>query len=902
LSLTSFHNQIMTTEGKDSSQRLTNFLFNGENYRPWARAATVALGGKGKDGYITGSTPKPEAKETAKLAEWVTNDLFVLSLLFNSMEPRIYEIFAYATSAKELWDSLYEMYGQAQNASRVFELQQSIINTKQTEKQSFTEYLGVMRRQWEELRQLRPVASTVQEYQTREEHDRIFQLLSNLSPTLEEVRRNILLRPELPTFNTVCSIIQSEETRRRVMTVKGKVESDTTEVSAHYIKSGSKVTDAKGKWKSKQNNGRKFHCDHCNREGHTKDRCWVLYPHLRQERGRSSGANANVAETDTDLKAQVAHLSKQMRQLMTSQKNDSEDAQLETGLMVQTGNNLICKSQFVRPKTNYHLLNQPANDQIGKIDFSRNQIGLITEATPKQVQTNKSLKRHEPLIDVRPNWYAFSSFRNSKIIVDSGATDNMCSDHNLLNNMEPSKLYQNVTVANGSKVPIIGTGTKELFNREIDFLVTPDLKTNLLSVSKCTKLWNCNIIFTPNKVVFQDRLTKMTIGEGHLRNGLYVLDFNNLVFSTTKDQSILWHWRLGHPSDRVLKTLDCSFSHHFNNCDICHFAKQHRLPFPEHFDKSDNLFDIVHSDVWGYAPTNSREGFRYFVIFIDDKSRATWLYLLKNKHEVLDYFKDFCNMVKNQFSTSIKILRTDNGTEYTNLAFQEFTRRLGITHQTSCVGTPQQNGVSERKNRHLLEVARALLFSANLLKIFWADAILTSCYLINRLPSRILNFKSPFEILHGRKYTISHLRVFGCICYVHIQDSGKLDPRAKKCIFLGYSSTKKGYKCYDPNTNKTYISRDVIFNEEQMFYKTQTQNMDKDYTDIVSFFPENTALVFSQPNLENQQLDQPSSSQPDLSSSPISMSQPNSENEAHEDSLAPENVEQTEDQAEARQS
>lgn len=175
-------------------------------------------------------------------------------------------------------------------------------------------------------------------------------------------------------------------------------------------------------------------------------------------------------------------------------------------------------------------------------------------------------------------------------------------------------------------------------------------------------------------------------------------------------------------------------------------------------------------------------------------------------------------MVRNQFNKTIKILRTDNGTEYTNHEFQTTLRNLGISHQTTCPGTPQQNGVAERKNRHLLEVTRALLFSGNLPKKFWADAVLTSCYLINRLPSRILNYKSPLEALYKRKFNISHLRIFGCVCYMHVQNTNKLEPRAKKCVFLGYSSFKKGYKCFDPSTNRVYFSRDVLFSETQLYY------------------------------------------------------------------------------------
>jgi transposase InsO family protein len=148
-------------------------------------------------------------------------------------------------------------------------------------------------------------------------------------------------------------------------------------------------------------------------------------------------------------------------------------------------------------------------------------------------------------------------------------------------------------------------------------------------------------------------------------------------------------------------------------------------------DKAENLFDLIHSDTWGSAPVDSKEGFKYFLTFIDDKSRATWLYLLKSKKEVPIIFKNFYNMIENQFGTSIKVIRFDNGTEYTNNGLQIFLQSKGISHQTSCVGTPQQNGVAERKNRHLLEITRALLFSANLPKEYWAVAIRTSCYLIN---------------------------------------------------------------------------------------------------------------------------------------------------------------------------
>lgn len=117
----------------------------------------------------------------------------------------------------------------------------------------------------------------------------------------------------------------------------------------------------------------------------------------------------------------------------------------------------------------------------------------------------------------------------------------------------------------------------------------------------------------------------------------------------------------------------------------------------------------------------------------------------------------------------------------------------GIIHQTSCVDTPAQNGVAERKNRHLLEVARSLMFTMGVPKHYWGDAVLTAAYLINRMPSRVLDYyyKTPLEVLQGTSSYLVPPKVFGCVCFVHDhrRTSGKLDPRALKCVFIGYSAT-----------------------------------------------------------------------------------------------------------------
>jgi Integrase core domain len=194
------------------------------------------------------------------------------------------------------------------------------------------------------------------------------------------------------------------------------------------------------------------------------------------------------------------------------------------------------------------------------------------------------------------------------------------------------------------------------------------------------------------------------------------------------------------------------------------------------------MFELVHSNVWGPTPIISYNDYRYYVIFIDDFSKTTLLYLMKNKSEVFSHFLTFTNLVE-YIIKKIKILRTDNGTKFINQSFLNFTNSKGIIHQTSCVYTPQQNCISEMKNRHLLEMTRALLFQKNVPNFFWSEAVLTAAYFINRLPNVNLEFKSPLEILYGRKINIDHLRVFECICYVHKNKVDKLDYTQQKRFF-----------------------------------------------------------------------------------------------------------------------
>jgi hypothetical protein len=286
----------------------------------------------------------------------------------------------------------------------------------------------------------------------------------------------------------------------------------------------------------------------------------------------------------------------------------------------------------------------------------------------------------------------------------------------------------------------------------------------------------------------------------------------------------IWHLRLGHVSIQKLRSLVSSgflgqVKHDSVDCVSCQLAKQPALSFTNSDSSSHASFDLIHSDIWGPSPTATVGGSKYFVIFVDDFSRYTWIYLMHNRSELAQIYRTFAQMISTQFSKTIKIFRTDNAMEYRDSQFLDFIHTQGTIIQRSCAGTSQQNGRAERKHRHILDSVRAFLISASCPEHFWGEAALTAVYTINRLPSSALQNVTPFECLYGTPASYSSLRVFGCACFVLLQphEHSKLEPRSRLCCFLGYGIEHKGYRCWDPISQRLRISRHVVFWEHTMF-------------------------------------------------------------------------------------
>lgn len=420
-------------------------------------------------------------------------------------------------------------------------------------------------------------------------------------------------------------------------------------------------------------------------------------------------------------------------------------------------------------------------------------------------------------------------------IIDSGATDHMTDCSKFFSTYSPCAGNKKIKVADGSFSAIAGIGSIPLSSSLTlhNVLHVPNLSCNLLSVSKITHDLNCRAIFDSSNCKFQELNSRRMIGNAREIDGLYLFEddtdlgrqrqssclYSSLI--SKEHEVMLWHYRLGHPSFNYMKHLFPSF---FNNknmssftCETCQLAKHHRSPYLSQPYKSSSPFSIIHSDVWGPSRHPTPSGKRWFVTFIDDHTRTTWVYLMRDKSEVESIVKAFFQMVTTQFHKRVQIFRSDNGKEFFNKTLNHFLLENGVVHQSSCVNTPQQNGVAERKNKHLLEVARSLLFQNSVPKYLWGEAVLTAAYLINRMPSKVLRFKTPMEVFlenfpNNRLLSTLPLKVFGCTVFVHNNEpnQSKLSPRAKKCVFIGYSPTQKGYKCLDPSSNKNFVTMEHL--------------------------------------------------------------------------------------------
>lgn len=437
-------------------------------------------------------------------------------------------------------------------------------------------------------------------------------------------------------------------------------------------------------------------------------------------------------------------------------------------------------------------------------------------------------------------------FSRNDWYVDSGASAHLTSNENWIKNVSTEYSIKEIVVANEEKLSVKCSGDVQIAtvtdDSEYDVIVkgvlcVPKLTTNLLSVSQLVKNGN-QVVFTTSGCNIYNRNGQL-VAMASLTNGVYKLRTSESTLATMFVSVDTWHRRLGHVNSMYLNKMPDAVSGmelekksdiSQSSCIVCCEGKQSRLPFGHAGSRSSELLGIIHSDVCGPMENASIGGSRYFILFIDDYSRMTYIYFMKQKSEAFQYFQDYKAKVENQLNRKIKILRSDNGKEFCCRSFDDYLKKNGILHQKSNPYTPEQNGLAERSNRTIVEKAKCLLFDAKLSKEFWAEASNTAVYLHNRTVLPVLNDKTPYEIWSGRKPDIGHLRIFGSRVMVHVAKEKRLkwDKKSEKKILVGYPEDIKGYRVYCPITKKVSTSRDVIIMEEVSIPVTENRECNEE--------------------------------------------------------------------------
>lgn len=462
-----------------------------------------------------------------------------------------------------------------------------------------------------------------------------------------------------------------------------------------------------------------------------------------------------------------------------------------------------------------------------------------------------------------------SNCSKSDWVADSGATCHVAGDKQQFTSLQPTTTK--LQVANGREVMVEGKGDCkfEVVNGEgqirkmalKDVLFAPSIQGNLLSVKR---LVQDDYVFIFGKEVCEIRKDGIQVAVIDGESDLYKVRKPNKVYLVQnghKENCIHnLHRIFGHRDPAAIREMlskemvdgikisDCGIK---AQCEVCLKAKVTRLPFESSKGRSNTVLDLIHTDVCGPMQTCSPGGKRYVLTFIDDFSRYTTIYLLKEKSEVRDKLKEFVAMMKTKFGHKPKVFRSDRGGEYVGNKLQEWLKLEGIQAQFTAPYTPQQNGVAERKNRSLIEMARCMLEDAGLEKIFWAEAVNTAVYLQNRLPSRSIS-KTPFELWNGKAPNVKHCIRFGAKCIVHVpvQKRRKLDNTGVQMIFVGYDGA--AYRCYDPVKRKVTISRDVrCLQEEQIEIEVceiKAPIKDDDLENVIKDFHQENQNDFEQKN------------------------------------------------------
>jgi len=415
--------------------------------------------------------------------------------------------------------------------------------------------------------------------------------------------------------------------------------------------------------------------------------------------------------------------------------------------------------------------------------------------------------------------------------MDSGCSRHMTGDDRWFSSLTPASGKEYITFGDNSKGKVMAHGCIKVTNKFMlkDVAKVRNLHYNLLSVSQ--------LLDDGFEVRFKKGNSRVLDSVGNLVcqispfGRIFMVDFSK-SFGQARclvahgSLSIWkWHCRLGHLSFDLLCRLssmgliDGLPKLKFEKDLVCAPCKHGKMIAASHAPVTQVMTErpgeLLHMDTVGPARVRSAGGKWYVLVIVDDFSRYSWVFFLESKDEAFQFIHDLVLKLKNELSNNVvRAIRSDNGTEFKNARMKSFCSEQGLDHQFSSPYVPPQNGVVERKNRTLVEMARTMLDEHKTPRRFWAEAINTACYVANRIFLRAFLGKTSYELRYGRCPKVSHFRVFGCKCFILKKGNlDKFESRSSDGLFLGYALQGRAYRVLNLDTNRIEETCEVTFDE-----------------------------------------------------------------------------------------
>ncbi|GJR04046.1 putative ribonuclease H-like domain-containing protein [Tanacetum coccineum] len=504
------------------------------------------------------------------------------------------------------------------------------------------------------------------------------------------------------------------------------------------------------------------------------------------------------------------------------------------------------KKEFVKPEKHVRRLVSCPNvnkHMVPRAVLMKTDLKIVNTARP--VNTVRSVNTGRSFSTASPQHVGFGNPSNSQLN-DKGFVDSGCSRHMSGNiaHLSDFKDFDGgyVTFGGGANRGRI-TGKCTIKTDKLDFddvYFVKELKFNLFSVSQMCDKKNI-VLFTDSECLVLSPNFKLPNENQILlkiprQDNMYSFDMKNivpkdgltcLVAKATSEESMLWHRRLGHVNfkninklvkENLVRDLPLKRFENDQTCVAYLKGKQYRASCKtKAFSPITKPLFMLHMDLFGPTFISSLMHKKYCLVVTDDYSRFSWVFFLRTKDETSEILKHFIKEVENLVDKKVKIIRSDNGTEFKNKVMDEFCREKGIKREYSVARTPQQNGVAERKNRTLIEAARTMLADSKLPTTFWAEAVSTACYVQNRVLIVKPHNKTPYELFRGIKPAIGFMKPFGChVTILNTLDKlGKFDGKSDEGFFVGYSLSSKAFRVYNIRTRKVQENLHIGFLENK---------------------------------------------------------------------------------------